>query len=81
MAALRTEIEAKGITVNLTAKSEHVPGIERAGRQMKERVRGFWNTLPYKLTALLIIYLVYYCVSTINMFPKRSMVCPQGLYN
>jgi hypothetical protein len=74
VAALRTEIEAKGITVNLTAKSEHVPEIERAGRQMKERVRGFWNTLPYKLTALLIIYLVYYCVSTINMFPKRSMV-------
>jgi hypothetical protein len=41
VAALRTNIEAKGITVNLTAKSEHVPEIERAGRQMKERVGGF----------------------------------------
>ncbi len=42
----------KGIQVNTTAKNEHVPDIERAGRTIKERVRVFWNTLPYKLSQI-----------------------------
>lgn len=69
---LKNHLESKGIAVNTTAKNEHVPEIERAGRQLKERVRGRWNTLPYKVTMVLIIYLVYFCVQTINLFPKAG---------
>jgi hypothetical protein len=39
-----------GVVVNQTAKNEHVPEIERAGRTLKERVRAVWITFPYKLT-------------------------------
>ena len=71
---LTPAIEALGIKINPTAKDEHVPEIERAGRQLKERVRGFWSTLPYRLTLLLLIYLVNYCVKYINMVPRASMI-------
>ena len=84
VAALSSYVEAKGLALNTTAKTEHVPELERAGRQLKERIRAFWNTLPFKLTALLIIYLVYYCVTTINMFPKSSAavgVAPREMFN
>ena len=83
VATLSSYVEAKGISMNLTGKNEHVPEIERAGRQLKERVRAFWNTLPFRLTALLIMYLVYYCVTTINMFPKTSAaisVAPREMF-
>jgi len=83
VATLSSYVEAKGISMNLTGKNEHVPEIERAGRQLKERVRAFWNTLPFRLTALLIMYLVYYCVATINMFPKTSAaisVAPREMF-
>lgn len=74
LVALQTWIQEQGITINPTAKNEHVPEVERAARHVKEKVRGFWNTLPFMLTSIMIIYLVYYCVMTINMFSKTSMV-------
>jgi hypothetical protein len=70
--AIKNELEAQGIAVNLTAQNEHVPEIERAGRQLKERVRGVVNTLPYRFTKFMMIMLVYFCVQAINMFPKTS---------
>jgi hypothetical protein len=72
LSTLTSYIQSKGIQVNTTAKNEHVPDIERAGRTIKERVRAFWNTLPYKLSQILVIYLVYYCISAINMTPKQG---------
>ena len=74
LAAIVTYIQAKGTSVNPTAKNEHVPEIERAGRTLKERVRSFWNTLPFRLTATLVVYLVLFCVMAINLFPKASSV-------
>ena len=47
VAASTTRLQEAGIVVNTSAKNEHVPEIERAGRQLKERVRAIWNTLPY----------------------------------
>ncbi len=70
--ALKTHVESKGIAMNPTSKNEHVPDIERAGRTLKERVRSFWNSIPYKLALIMVVYLVYYCVRTINMFPKSG---------
>jgi uncharacterized protein Yka (UPF0111/DUF47 family) len=74
LVGVTNHLQSQGIIVNLSSKGEHVPEIERAGRQLKERVRAFWNTIPYKLTSMLLIYLVYYCVTTINMFPKASSI-------
>ena len=62
-----------GIKINLASKGEHVPEIERAIRQIKERVRGFVNTLPYRLPNVMLVYLVYYCVWAINMVPRSGL--------
>jgi hypothetical protein len=59
--------------VNPTGKNQHVPIVERKIRQLKERVRSHLNILPYKLTVLLLIYLVYFCVGCINKFPQRNV--------
>ena len=69
-----SDLNTKGVTVNQTAKNEHVPEIERAGRTMKERVRAIWNTLPYKLTNDMVVRLVYYACTMINMFPKSNSI-------
>jgi len=61
-----------GIKVNLASKGEHVPEVERTIRQVKERVRSFHTTLPYKLDELLVVHLVYYCVAAINSIPRSG---------
>lgn len=61
-----------GIKFNVASKGEHVPEIERTIRQVKERVRGFMTTIPYKLDELLIVHLVYYCVAAINSIPRAD---------
>jgi hypothetical protein len=50
--------------------------VERKAQQVKERVRAFWNTLPFKPCTIIIVYLVYYCVTTINWYPSRSSIYP-----
>lgn len=74
--ALKTYYQSQGISINPTSKDEHVPEIERAIRQVKERVRSFWSTLPYTLTSVMVVYLVQYSVTTINMFPKGGAENP-----
>jgi hypothetical protein len=79
----KSYLEAQGISINFTSKNEHVPEVERAGRQLKERVRGIWNTLPYKLNQVMIVQLVYYCARTINMFGKTNSIggeSPRTIY-
>jgi hypothetical protein len=44
---LREEIEEFGIKVNITAKEEHVPEVERQNQVIKERARGIVQMLPY----------------------------------
>jgi hypothetical protein len=67
-----SHIGALGIKTNFASKGEHVPEVERAIRQVKERVRGFMTTLPYKMDELMIIHLVYYCVAAINSIPRSG---------
>lgn len=74
--SLKTYYQSKGIAMNPTAKNEHVPEIERSGRMLKERVRAYWCTLPYKLPQIVLIHLAYYCVFWINSFPRSSSYDP-----
>jgi hypothetical protein len=72
VSSLKTTIELLGVQVEQCAKNEHVPTIERAIRQLKERVRAYWNTLPFKLTHLMLIHLVYHLVIRINQIPRST---------
>jgi hypothetical protein len=74
VANLKTSLEARGVLVETTSKNEHVAEAERSIRTLKERVRSYVNTLPYDLSNIMIIHLVYYCVSTINSFPRTSSI-------
>jgi hypothetical protein len=82
VAALKTYIEPKGYALDLAAKGEHIPEIERSGRVLKERVRSFATVFPYKPTITIIVYLVLFCVYWINSFPRSSStdkgIPPQG---
>jgi hypothetical protein len=74
VAACKDFIRERGVQLNVTSKNEHVPEVERAGRYLKERARAIWNTLPYKLTKSLVIHMVFYCCTMLNMFPKVNSV-------
>ena len=69
---LSSYFNSRGITVNPTGKSQHVPQVERKIRVVKERVRAHINVLPFKLTKLLLVELVRYCVQMINVVPQST---------
>lgn len=74
--ALKSYFESLGIHVEVAPKGQHVPEAERAIRHLKEKARAVWNTLPYTPTHAMTVYLIYYCVRCINMFPKAGSVDP-----
>ena len=74
--ALIPYYQSKGILTDVAPKGQHVPEVERAIRHVKEKARAVYNTLPYTLTNMMIVYLVYYAVRCINMFPKKGSVDP-----
>ena len=57
--ALGTE---NGIHMEVAGQNEHVPVVERKIRTIKERVRGIYNTLPYKLPTKLLGQLSYFAL-------------------
>ncbi len=72
-AAIQAEMEEDGINVNITAKEEHVPEVERQNRVIKERARAIIQTMPYagiprKIRIALIQYVVYW----LNNIPKSG---------
>jgi hypothetical protein len=72
-AALKDEIEAKGTKVNITAKEEHVPEVERQIRVVKERAWAVVQTLPYsKMPKKMTIGLVQYIVYWLKNIPKHG---------
>jgi len=72
MISMQEYLESVGITVSSTARNEHVPEVERAIRHVKERVRGIYNTLPYKTSQQMLKYMVYYVCMMINIMPKAN---------
>jgi hypothetical protein len=68
IASLEQEINGTyGITVNPAGPGQHVANIERKARTVKDRMRCVVSGLPWKLTTLLVVWLVFYCVSRVNM--------------
>ena len=70
---LRQELNEMGIVVNPSGAGSHAPRIETAIRVIKERVRGHISVLPFRLNMSLLVWLVYYCVSRINLVPTSSL--------
>jgi hypothetical protein len=70
--AIATDLKLDGIEVVQTSRGQHVPDVERAIRTLKERIRGFLNTLPFRLDSILLIELVYYCTIQLNLFPGAN---------
>jgi len=46
---------------------QHVGAIEVKIKQVNERIRCHWNTLPFKLSRQLLKYLVMFCISRVTM--------------
>ena len=62
-----------GITVNAASANEHVAGIERETRVLKEWVRARWSTMPYqKIPIIMITELAKDVVTWLNSFPSKS---------
>ena len=70
--AMTKELQDQGIEVNPAGPGMHVPVIEIKIKEVKERSRGIFHSLPFSLAASLIVWLVYFCVSRINLVPHKS---------
>jgi hypothetical protein len=62
--------DLRGITLNTTAESEHVPEIERQIRVIKERARAIWITLPFRrVPNRMIVELINFVLLWLNAPP------------
>ena len=82
---LTDELLLMGINVNPSGAGSHVPVVENKIKTVKERVRGHIATMPFKLCVSLLVWLVYFCVSRINLVPTSTMsaeyVAPREAFN
>lgn len=63
------------VPINVAAAREHVPGVEREIRTIKERGRALLSTSPFKkFPRRIIIELVYYIVLWLNASPAKSSI-------
>ena len=74
LAAMSQELNCLGIVLDVAGSGQHVPTIENKSKTIKERVRAHKNSLPYVMTRLLITMCVMFCVSRLNMQPRRVSV-------
>jgi len=87
--AIKEDMLELGVSVNITAREEHVPEIERQHRVIKERARAIIQTLPYKcMPKRMRIALIQNVVFWLNNIPKigqdhspRDLICGEQLLN
>ena len=70
--ALEAELAAKGIRIEFAAPGQHVGAVERQIRTIKDRCRAIISGLPYALSKMLVIWLVLFVVTRINMMPHGT---------
>ena len=69
------EDEENDINLNLSSAQEHVPGVERSARTIKERVRAWHSRMPYtRVTEWMIVASVEETVKWHNCFPAKGGV-------
>jgi Reverse transcriptase (RNA-dependent DNA polymerase) len=82
---LTDELQLMGIKVNPSGAGSHVPVVENKIKVVKERVRGHLAVSPFKLCISLLVWLVYFCVSRLNLVPTSTMssenVAPREAFN
>ena len=67
----------EGVRMNPASAREHVAGVERKTRLLKERIRCRWSQLPYeKIPSLMVSELAKDVVGWLNQFPTKS-----GIYS
>jgi len=68
IASLATELAGShGVIVNPSGPGQHVPVVERKCREMKERARSIYHSLPFNLTVSLVVWLVLFVTRSVNM--------------
>jgi hypothetical protein len=71
--AIREDMATLGVAVNITAREEHVPEIERQHRDIKERARAVIQTLPYRsVPKKMRITLIQNVIFWLNNIPKMG---------
>ena len=72
---MRTALLNMGVLMNTASTSEHVPGIKRQHRVVKERSRACRHSLPFNMIPkIMITEMIYKCVLWINAFPPKGGV-------
>jgi hypothetical protein len=69
-AKLEPELNQRGVNLNPSGPGQHVPLVEKTIRQVKERVRAHIASLPFSLNSTLLVWLVLFSVSRINLMPR-----------
>jgi hypothetical protein len=72
VAELIPKLGAAGIVVDRCGPGQHVPGIERLARTVKERVRAYDTTLPFVMCAKLLVMCAICAVTMINWVPNSQ---------
>jgi hypothetical protein len=57
------------VRFNARSKNQHVSEIEPKIRHVKERVRGIYWTLPYRLSKIMLMWCVLYVITRLNWVP------------
>jgi len=70
---LRGELAECKVTLNTIAREEHIGDIEQYIRTIKERMRGIYNTLPFRnVPPRLVIEMAKHTVFWLNAFPQPN---------
>lgn len=73
--SLESGLSEIGIMLNVVARDEHVPEIERHIRTVKERCRATFNSLPFRrMPARMVTELVYSVTFWLHAFPATDGV-------
>ena len=74
VAALAPTLNGMGITTDLNSTGIHAKQVEHRIQWVKTGVRAHISVLPYTIPFFLLVWLVYFCVSRINILPSSLRV-------
>ena len=72
--AVKSDVEALGVELNILGHGSHTPHAEAAIRHIKNKARSTMYSLPYSLPSKLAAALIAFVVHTSNIVPKVNAV-------